>query len=71
MRMTICLALLAITCETGCSSLPTAGPTRSQITDQARAEGQTKFALVEVDDHVVAAVADQRNAEQIRLARSG
>jgi polysaccharide export outer membrane protein len=57
--MTICLALLAITCETGCSSLPTAGPTRSQITDQARAEGQTKFALVEVDDHVVAALSNE------------
>lgn len=37
----------------GCSTIPTAGPTVSQVFDQAVASGQRYFDLVDVDNHVV------------------
>lgn len=50
-----CLALL---CLAGCSTVPTAGPTRSQVLDQA-AKQQENFAFVEVDPHVIAALSSE------------
>ncbi len=56
-----CLALtgLAVTGLAGCASLPTAGPTRDQVLDQARKEGQRHFDLVEIDPRVVSAISAQ------------
>jgi polysaccharide export outer membrane protein len=43
----------------GCATLPTAGPTVSQVFDQAVTDGQRHFDLVEVDNHVVATLLAQ------------
>jgi polysaccharide export outer membrane protein len=59
MRFATYLTVLAVACGTGCSDIPTAGPRRSEIVKQAQAEGQTKFALVEVDDHVIDALSNE------------
>ncbi len=56
------MALLAITCGSGCSDMPTAGPTREQIVQQAQVDGRTKFNLVEVDDHVITALSNNSKA---------
>ena len=49
------LALVA----SGCSLLPTAGPTAGQVAEQAQADGEILFDLIEVDDRVVATLAAQ------------
>lgn len=41
----------------GCSALPTAGPTTSDVISQEVRGNQTRFDLVDVDDNVVAALA--------------
>jgi polysaccharide export outer membrane protein len=46
----VCLAGILLA---GCATLPTAGPTVSQVFDQAVTDGQRHFDLVEVDNHVV------------------
>jgi hypothetical protein len=38
----------------GCSSIPTAGPTTSQILDQAAQEAQSRFDFIDVDYPVLA-----------------
>jgi polysaccharide biosynthesis/export protein len=43
----------------GCATLPTAGPTVSQVFDQAVTDGQRHFDLVEVDNHVVSTLLAQ------------
>jgi polysaccharide export outer membrane protein len=40
----------------GCSALPTAGPTASDLRDQEVENNQTRFDLVDIDDNVVAAL---------------
>ena len=40
----------------GCSALPTAGPTASDVKRQEVKDNQTRFNLVDIDDNVVAAV---------------
>jgi polysaccharide export outer membrane protein len=40
----------------GCSALPTAGPTASDLRDQEVKDNQTQFVLVNIDDNVVAAL---------------
>jgi len=52
----ICLGGVALA---GCSTIPTAGPTVSQVFDQAVTDGQRQFDLVDVDNHVVATLAAQ------------
>lgn len=46
----------------GCSSLPTAGPTTSQIIDQAATESGRHFDMVNVDNRVVAVLRAQPGA---------
>jgi polysaccharide biosynthesis/export protein len=55
-------AAAAIVCvlaglATGCSALPTAGPTASQIEHQEVKDNRTRFDLVDINDNVVAALA--------------
>jgi polysaccharide export outer membrane protein len=45
----------------GCSALPTAGPTARDVVNQEVSENQTRFNLVNVDDHVVAALQAERS----------
>lgn len=40
----------------GCSALPTAGPTASDVVHQEVKDNQTRFDLVDIDDNVVAAL---------------
>jgi polysaccharide export outer membrane protein len=47
--------LLALT-VIGCTSVPTSGPTASQVIDQARDEGKGRFDFVEIDPAVVKAL---------------
>lgn len=53
------ISVLALALLAGCSSLPSAGPSRSEITAQAQpdAGGVSRFALVDIDDRVIAALA--------------
>lgn len=72
MRIAPFLALLAITCVSGCSDMPTAGPTRKQVIKQAQVDGQTKFDLVEVDDHTIAALSNNpRSLDAFQEFRRG
>ncbi len=59
MNIKIVICCLAITGLAGCTSLPTAGPTREQVLDQARKEGQRHFDLVEIDPRVITAMSAQ------------
>jgi polysaccharide biosynthesis/export protein len=52
----VCLGAILLA---GCATLPTAGPTVSQVFDQAVTDGQRHFDLVEVDNHVVATLLGQ------------
>lgn len=49
------VSFLAAASLIGCSSIPTAGPTTSQIFDQAAQERQSRFDIVEVNYRVIAA----------------
>lgn len=51
------IALLAAGVIAGCSSLPTSGPTVSDVIKQETAENQTRFDLVDIDENVVRALA--------------
>jgi polysaccharide export outer membrane protein len=42
-----------------CSTVPTAGPTTSEVIDQAKQQGQGRFDFVEIDPQVVATLASQ------------
>jgi polysaccharide biosynthesis/export protein len=53
MRSVSILACLGGVALAGCSTIPTSGPTVSQMFDQAVTDGQRHFDLVEVDNHVV------------------
>jgi polysaccharide export outer membrane protein len=56
MKISASLASIIAIGLVGCSSLPTAGPTTSQIFNQATTEGGGHFDIVDVDDRVVAIV---------------
>lgn len=51
------IAFLAAGVIAGCSSLPTSGPTVSDVIKQETAENQTRFDLVDIDENVVRALA--------------
>jgi polysaccharide export outer membrane protein len=53
MRSAVLIACLGGYALTGCSAIPTSGPTVGQVFDQAVTDGQRHFDLVEVDNHVV------------------
>jgi polysaccharide export outer membrane protein len=42
----------------GCGTLPTAGPTASQVIGQQTRDNQTRFEVVDIDDRVIKALAD-------------
>src|SRR5713101_5752657 len=56
----------------GCSALPTAGPTASDVKRQEVKDNQTRFNLVDIDDNVVAAVlAEPRETLHARFKKYG
>ena len=56
----------------GCSALPTAGPTASDVRRQEVKDNQTRFNLVDIDDNVVAAVlAGPRESLHARFKKYG
>src|ERR1700681_505415 len=56
----------------GCSALPTAGPTTSDLRRQEVRDNQTRFDLVDIDDNVVAAVlAQPRESFHARFKKYG
>lgn len=58
MKSALFVALLAVVALTGgCSQVPTAGPTTSEVLDQAAKDHQQNFDLVNVSNQVVAALA--------------
>jgi polysaccharide biosynthesis/export protein len=59
MKLAVILVCLGGVLLAGCSTLPTAGPTVSQVFDQAVTDGQRHFDLVDVDNHVVATLLAQ------------
>src|SRR5437588_4175301 len=56
----------------GCSALPTAGPTASDVRRQEVRDNQTRFDLVDIDDNVVAALlAEPRESFHARFKKYG
>src|SRR5579864_2563101 len=56
----------------GCSALPTAGPTASDIRKQEFNDSQTRFDLVDIDDNVLTAVlAEPRESFHARFKKYG
>jgi polysaccharide export outer membrane protein len=62
MKFVIILASLGAVALAGCSTIPTSGPTVSQIFEQAATNGQRHFVLVDVDNHVVTTLLAQPGA---------
>ncbi|MGH7154024.1 MAG: polysaccharide biosynthesis/export family protein [Acetobacteraceae bacterium] len=59
MKFALFVALLAVAALTGgCSQVPTAGPTTSQVLDQAAKDHQQNFDLINISNQVVAALAN-------------
>jgi polysaccharide biosynthesis/export protein len=58
MKIAMLLGGLAVVGLTGCGTIPTAGPTTSQVMDQAAKEPH-RFDMVEIDSRVVAALLQQ------------
>jgi polysaccharide export outer membrane protein len=65
MKIGACFVLGTVTGLIGCSSIPTAGPTTSQIIDQVAEAKPQRFDLVVLDDRAIAAQA-ARPAESLR-----
>ena len=66
------LALIATGALAGCSSLPTAGPTATDIMKQEVRDSQTRFDLVDIDENVVRAlVAAPHESFQARFKKYG
>jgi polysaccharide biosynthesis/export protein len=59
MKIAVFLVCLGGVALAGCSALPTAGPTVSQVFDQAVTDGQRHFDIVDVDNQVVATLLAQ------------
>jgi len=60
MRAIAVIGVLAGMMVAGCSSLPTAGPTASDVKHQEIKDSEVRFDLVEIDDNVVAALLASR-----------
>jgi len=58
MKSTAFACCVAVTCLAGCSTIPTAGPTTSQVLDQA-AKNPRRFDMVEIDRRVISVLASQ------------
>src|SRR3954451_1859984 len=56
MRAIAVIGVLADMMVAGCSSLPTAGPTASDVKHQEIKDSEIRFDLVDIDDNVVAAL---------------
>jgi len=61
MKATIFACCAAVTVVTGCTTIPTAGPTTSQVMEQAAKKPQP-FDMVEIDSRVISALASQSKA---------
>ncbi len=59
MKIAVILACLGGAALTGCTALPTAGPTVGQVFDQAVTNGRRHFDIVDVDNRVVATLLAQ------------
>jgi polysaccharide biosynthesis/export protein len=59
MKAATSFACLASALLAGCSTLPTAGPTTGQVLDQSVKDDQTRFDVVDVNDHVVSTLLAQ------------
>jgi polysaccharide export outer membrane protein len=53
MKFAFVVASLGSLILVGCSTIPTSGPTVSEVFDQAAAAGPRYFDLIDIDDHVV------------------
>jgi len=60
MRVIAVIGVLAGLIVAGCSSLPTAGPTASDVKHQEIKDSEVRFDLVDIDDNVVAALLASR-----------
>ena len=60
MRAIAVIGVLAGMMVAGCSSLPTAGPTASDVKNQEIKDSEVRFDLVDIDDNVVAALLASR-----------
>jgi polysaccharide biosynthesis/export protein len=60
MKMITLIGCGAVVGLVGCSGLPSAGPTTTEVFNQAQKNGQVRFSLVEVDNGVVDALAKRR-----------
>jgi polysaccharide biosynthesis/export protein len=72
MRAIAVIGVLAGMIVAGCSSLPTAGPTASDVKHQEIKDNEVRFALVDIDDNVVAALlASGRDSFHTRFKKYG
>ena len=63
---------LLVSLVAGCSALPTAGPTASEVRGQEVENNQTRFDLVDIDDNVVSALlAEPRESFHARFKKYG
>lgn len=71
MRSVAVICLLA-SLLAGCSSLPTAGPTASDVREQEMKGNQAQFDLVDIDDNVIAVLsAEPSEAFHVRFKKYG
>jgi polysaccharide biosynthesis/export protein len=72
MRAIAVIGVLAGMIVAGCSSLPTAGPTASDVKHQEIKDNEVRFALVDINDNVVAALlASGRDSFHTRFKKYG
>jgi polysaccharide export outer membrane protein len=72
MRAIGVIGVLAGMIVAGCSSLPTAGPTASDVKHQEIKDNEVRFALVDIDDNIVAALlASGRESFHTRFKKYG
>src|SRR5436853_3526472 len=72
MRAIAVIGVLAGMIVAGCSALPTAGPTASDVKHQEVKDNQVQFDLVDIDDNVVAALnAEPRESFSARFKKYG
>src|SRR5207237_7922768 len=72
MRAVAAIGVLASVIVAGCSALPTAGPTTSDVKSQEIKDKEVRFDLVDIDDNVVAALlASQRESFHTRFKKYG
>jgi polysaccharide biosynthesis/export protein len=72
MRAIAVIGVLAGMIVAGCSSLPTAGPTASDVKHQEIKDNEVRFGLIDIDDNVVAALlASGRESFHTRFKKYG